>query len=436
MDRLELTNEFIKAHPTPEKTVNIHDSQIENLGIRIYESGNKSWIYRYSINGYSKRYTLGRFPQIGVTEARQEAHQLSKDVANGIDLNERKKRNKRKNNGTLFKEAIPKFKKIKFKTLRDSTKRTYRQILTNHMEPFHNRNLNDIDQSEIILFLDKNYVQKDKIYMANYIRRVLLLFWNFCKSRDYVQSNIITDTQPYPEPEKTEDEKERYLSFKELFKIWNASNEFPEPYQTYYKILILYGTRTTETLRLKWDDLSSQDKTLTIPSNLAKNGKKHVLPLTDRAQDLLLELHANYSGNSDFIFQSTTGSNTPLSSTDYYKGKMQDQTGITDYTNHLIRHSVASHMADLEVNPFSISYVLNHKIKNNVTERHYIKSQFIPNKTKALKVWHDNLFSEFASIDIENSQQDAPIHKEFTVYSGSVTKQSQTDDAPSKDLPF
>ncbi|MCW9707676.1 tyrosine-type recombinase/integrase [Fodinibius salsisoli] len=448
--RLKLTNEFIESHPSPtdKKSITIKDSEITNLGIRIFESGTKSWIYRYSINGYAKRYTIGRFPTIGIKEARQEAHNLKKDVAKGIDLNVRKQRNKRKNAGTKLIDVIPKFKNIHFGHLRKATKDSYRQILDNHLKPFHKRRIDDITSEDITNFLD-SYANKGKNYMANNIRRVSHILFNYAKDRGYVTENIISDTSPYKVKSKDDDNDDRYLSFKELYKVWKASNDLKNPLSLYYKILILLGSRTTETMHLKWDDLSSDDMQITIPAESTKNGKPHVLPMSERIKNMFVEQH-QFTGNSNYIFESSRGNNKPFSSTHYYQSKLKNITGIDDFNNHLIRHSMASHMADIEVDPFSISYVLNHKIKQDVTEKWYVKSQYIPSKKRALNAYHDELFKQFSKFrkqelkdenpltDIDDKLGGISINKatKFTDKKESVNLSQQQKKTDDESLPF
>jgi integrase len=66
------------------------DHQIRNLVLRIYPSGAKRWVYRYRLDGKSKRYLIGDADAIGPTAARRKARTLAGQIANGNDPNKEK----------------------------------------------------------------------------------------------------------------------------------------------------------------------------------------------------------------------------------------------------------------------------------------------------------------------------------------------------------
>ena len=68
------------------------------------------------------------------------------------------------------------------------------------------------------------------------------------------------------------------------------------------EFLILTATRTSETLKARWDEFDLPNRTWTIPSErMGKSGKQHIVPLSDRAM-ALLNLRHQYSGGTPFVF--------------------------------------------------------------------------------------------------------------------------------------
>jgi hypothetical protein len=59
-----------KLKPTDTR-LEIHDGA--GLYLVIQPSGAKSWAYRYRVDGKSRKLTLGSFPALSLTEARQKA---------------------------------------------------------------------------------------------------------------------------------------------------------------------------------------------------------------------------------------------------------------------------------------------------------------------------------------------------------------------------
>ena len=87
-----------------------------------------------------------------------------------------------------------------------------------------------------------------------------------------------------------------------------------------------------------------------------------------------------------YIF-STTHGEKPLSGFSQIKSRLHKASGITDWTFHDFRRSMATALADAGVDEFAIKYSLNHK-DSSVTGV-YNRSQHLKRKTLALSKWYD-----------------------------------------------
>src|SRR5688572_18836181 len=61
------------------------DTDVRGFGLRVTANGVKSWIYLYRINGRPRRYTIGRYPDLSLADARDRAKAARNDVAKGMD---------------------------------------------------------------------------------------------------------------------------------------------------------------------------------------------------------------------------------------------------------------------------------------------------------------------------------------------------------------
>jgi|GEM_PF-674391 len=389
MARLELTNKYVEAHPAPEKEIEIYDSQIKNLAIRIYESGTKSFVYRYFMNGNSKRFTIGRFPNYSVEQARIEAQHIYKKVQKGVDPIRERKRQKRQNESISVRELINKFKEIRFQELRDTTIQTYRVTMDNYLSDIHNIYLSELSKKDVIPIMDNKFKQGSPV-MANQIREVLSVLLSFAESRDLIEENFATDIQKF---EVKNSSRERYYNFDEIIEIWEQIETFKEPSKSAYKILFYTAQRKTETLEMRWKYLDSKKRIWTIPAHLAKNNTKHVVPLTESVMDILEHLKQNHSANSDYVFKSNVRKNKPIKTLYDYSKKIKENTSVSDFRNHDIRRTVVTHMADLEVPQHVAGKVINHiesSEQNSVTAI-YNKHEYLDEKRVALEKWSHKL---------------------------------------------
>jgi hypothetical protein len=90
----------------------------KNLWAQITPAGVRSWLFRYAINKRSWEMGLGPYPDVGLAEARDKAHELRALVREGIDPidareTERAERRVAEAKGITFKECAEKFIRAK-----------------------------------------------------------------------------------------------------------------------------------------------------------------------------------------------------------------------------------------------------------------------------------------------------------------------------------
>ncbi len=133
MQTKKLTHTYIKNIDPPDRRIEIYDELIDNLAVRVTPTGYKTFIYRYGAKG--KRYTIGKFPNVGLAEARDIAKGLAADIAKGKDPQEEKKTKRKKKDLPTFGELVEEFKKLHLPTLRESTRKEYERIIDNELLP-------------------------------------------------------------------------------------------------------------------------------------------------------------------------------------------------------------------------------------------------------------------------------------------------------------
>ncbi len=85
--RRRLTARFVETAGTAGSRAEIRDEVARGLVLRVTPSGKKSWsvIYRRKADGERRRYTIGRYPEFALEDARAEAKQIGAAVARGED---------------------------------------------------------------------------------------------------------------------------------------------------------------------------------------------------------------------------------------------------------------------------------------------------------------------------------------------------------------
>ena len=129
------------------------------------------------------------------------------------------------------------------------------------------------------------------------------------------------------------------------------------------------------------------DTQVEIPSENYKTGVPHIIPLTKCMKDIL-DNQPVWNGD-DFIF-STTNGRSPSSGFSRIKRKFDKLTGISGWTFHDIRRSVATHMAQSGIIQEHIERVLGHVISGVAGT--YNRYSYFNEKLGAIEAWQKQFF--------------------------------------------
>jgi Arm domain-containing DNA-binding protein len=81
----KLTSAYIAALKPNVSICDISDPAVPGLVLRVAVSGSKAWLFRFKWDGAPTRITLGKFPALGLAEARQLALKNREWLDKGID---------------------------------------------------------------------------------------------------------------------------------------------------------------------------------------------------------------------------------------------------------------------------------------------------------------------------------------------------------------
>ena len=80
---MSLTNTAIRNVKPSDKTQRLYDSK--GLYMEVAPSGGKWWRFKYRIDGKEKRISLGIYPDVSLSEARDNRDDARKLVSKGVD---------------------------------------------------------------------------------------------------------------------------------------------------------------------------------------------------------------------------------------------------------------------------------------------------------------------------------------------------------------
>ncbi|KJA09900.1 preprotein translocase [Acidovorax temperans] len=131
----------------------------------------------------------------------------------------------------------------------------------------------------------------------------------------------------------------------------------------YLQTLLLTGARPGEVLAMRWDDLNTQWRGLTIRDKV--EGER-VIPLTPYVHHLLAALPRR----NEFVFASSRNENTPLTEPNHAHDKACKVAAIDGLTLHGLRRSFGTLSEWLEIPSGVVAQIQGHK-PSATAEKHY-----------------------------------------------------------------
>jgi integrase len=215
----------------------------------------------------------------------------------------------------------------------------------------------------------------------------------------YIDANPVTFTNKADE----NGGRERVLSDRELRAIWLAADD--SHFGAIVKLLMLTGARRTEIGGLLWNELDLDAATITLPPARTKNGREHIVPLSEPPLAILKELPRRAMADGtpwEHAFGTTLGCGYQ----NYSRAKAELDARIAKaghrlepWTLHDFRRSVSTALHDrFGVPPHVVEVILGHAggHKGGVAGV-YNKALYLEERRRALERWGAHLASSPAS---------------------------------------
>jgi len=392
--RIRLTDKVLRGLSTTQSQEDFWDLPgLPNcgFGIRVTSKGIKTWQMTYTCpeTGKRKRMTLGTYiPDrgMGLAEARQKALDSLAELGAGEVPTAAKSKQ------PTFEETTEDFLTVypKQRALRPATVKEYRRQIENELVPvFGNRMLKSIRRRDIVQFLDSIAFERVRgskdgkktvgsPVMANRLKATLSCIFTFAQERELIDVNPC-----FRLADRTEEKsRDRVLTEEEIRKLWADWSKRSPVMSASFKIMLVTGARSAEVKRMRWADIDEAEMLWTIPAETAKNGREHVLPLTDTVLKLLRGLPRT----SDYVFAADTiqGHMQWMQKT---TARIRKDTGI-EWTSHDLRRSCATWLSRIGVDDLLIGRILNHRwAEANMTNSVYNRDRRIPEMRAALEDW-------------------------------------------------
>jgi integrase len=323
------------------------------LCLRLLPSGKASWQFIYRVNGLGragtpKTVTIGAWPAVDVEKARREARTLAGKVAERGDPRAEIRKEKRRERAVVA-AALDDYEKWgESRRLRKVP--TMMSALRRGLSHFMQRDLADLDRVALVDAIER-IERSGRPGAARDFRKHLRTFLNGQLSAGVISIDPLAG---YRMPAATKDDvikaekHRRSLSEDEIVVVWRAATNIGGPFGGLVKMSLLTGLRRDELAPMRWDWVDRQGLRITMPGEVMKNGRVHVVPIISLIAQLLDET-PDRGGGLVFPSERRLGGATPMSGWSKMMTRLRRVSGVADVGLHNLRRSFRSALADLGV---------------------------------------------------------------------------------------
>ena len=249
--------------------------------------------------------------------------------------------------------------------------------MNDHWQPLHNLPINDVTRADVAAVLTT--IAKDRGQIAsNRARATLSKFYRWAIGEGICDHNPVAGTNKRAE----NNPRERSLSDAEAAAVWLAAPD--NRYGQIAKLILLTGCRREEIGGLKWSEVDTEARTITLPRERTKNGQEHVVPLSDAALAIITACN-NDRRDRDHVF-----GKRGFADWSHSKAEFNEVVKLKEnWTLHDLRRTVRTGLGKLGVQPHVAEAVLNHLPP--VLIRTYDRNTYMAEKKAALEAWAAHL---------------------------------------------
>jgi integrase len=379
--RLALTDSAIgkrtKEAAETKARLELTDATLPGLRLRITPAGARNWVLgTRDREGRIRRFPLGTYPALGISEARTAARKLYVQVKDGgADPIAQARRDRAIGRdaadgiGTLA-ALLRLYGEKRGVDLRSwhGQRKAIENVFAKHLE----RPLATMATADLQLTADSHGARMSAALAVRCLRPVI----KWAAKRGYAPAGLSDLHQP-----ATVQRRERVLSRDELALLLPALDASSRPYAAAMRLMLWTLARREEVGSATWGDVGLEAGVWTIPET--KNGQPHRVPLSRQAIALLRSLRPEKPNADALVFATATGGS--LGNWDRETKAIQAECGVTGWTRHDLRRTGATMLGELGTDPHVIEAALNHAAIHSQLASVYNRSRYQPQVADALQ---------------------------------------------------
>jgi integrase len=376
--------------PEGERDIQVFDDDLPSFGIRKFASGKASYFVKYRLGAKQRKLTLGPVVRGNLAEMRKLASRVFAKARLGQDAVAEKRA--AIGEGKTMGDLVDAYLAERKSDLKSRTHLEVTRHLKTHWKPLHKFRVKVINRQDIVRVIDDLAEENGKA-TADRARSALSTFFAWTIDRNYRDDNpTMTIKARWSNPGKS-----RVLSDAELIEIWQACLDYD--YGRIVKLLMLTLQRRSEISDVSASEIDRTARQILLPEARTKNGRPHIVPLSDLAWKVLESVERREY--RDLLFGMREGGFSGFSKA---KSELDDRISLArkeagiekqmpPWTLHDLRRSGSTHLHEKGIaQPHIVEAILNHVSGHQSgVAGVYNKALYLSERREALQRWGSHL---------------------------------------------
>lgn len=329
------------------------DTEVTGFRINVSKSGRKFFSLRFTHNGKKKALRLGEYPQLSLSQARQDALKIKKQYDGGPEV-------VTDDELTLSRFVHENYLPWAYCN-KASADKDEQKLRLSILPAYGELPLVKITNQQIQSYLDNllpkhqpSTINRHRSLWSGIYRRAI--DWGYCKDNPVKRIK----------PKKENNIKTEFLSKDNIIKLLESVRKDSNIVAaSLIKFLVLTGVRKSEALSAQWKFINFDDKSWKIP--VTKSGRSRQIQLSDQAVSLLYDIKCK--SRSRYVFPGKNDSQ-PLNNPQKAFKRMLTAAGLSStWRIHDLRHFTASAAISGGATLYEVQHLLGHA--SHVTTQRY-----------------------------------------------------------------
>ncbi|MDP9089178.1 MAG: site-specific integrase [Pseudomonadota bacterium] len=360
--------------------------------LRVFPTGEKSFVYRYQIGGVRRSLTLGAYPAVDLAEAHRRYEAARYHVQEGRDPAHVKRQSQIAESAAVTVKAIvDEWQTLYANNHRKRPAEAQALLAKNLTAQFLAMKAKEVTKRDVVAVLDP-ILHRGSPAIATDVGSLLKQIFAYAVDRDRISASPLVTLKKHGGKEK---KRKRWLTDEEIRIFWHKLDQcaMQEFMRIALRFALVTAQRRVEIASMRWAQIDFVNNIWSIPNTVAKNEEFHMVPLSPLALKLLAQLKV-FAKDSEFVLPSyhrNKKSFRPLTERALTRAVADNEGvfGIAHFRPHDLRRTARTNMGRMKVPLQVAELVLNHK-KEGVIEV-YDQWEYLDEKRDALNKWAAHL---------------------------------------------